>query len=144
MTAKPKTGDHWRTLAEARLFLRQHVPFFTTAIVSLVPREAPGLGTLGVTRDYVLHFDPEWLAAQGPYRTAALLLHEIAHPMRGHHRRLMETFGAELGNLGGDLAINPDVESICASVRAKITHGERAAEELAARWWAVPQGPRDA
>lgn len=98
------------TFAAARLLARRKRPYFTDALLSLMPHEMPGLGTLAVTKDFVLMWDPAQVAEWGVEFTASVLLHEIEHPLRNHHDR-MARIGAvgPVANLATDAEINDDL-----------------------------------
>lgn len=95
-------------LSAARLMARRNAPYFGAALFGLVPREAPGLGTVGVTATMVMMYDPATVEKWSTKEIAAVLVHEISHVLRGHHRRgaIGDAF---LWNVAGDLAINPDL-----------------------------------
>lgn len=98
-------------LAAARLLARQKRPYFTDALLALVPYEMHGLGTMAVTKDFVLMWDPATIKAWGVENTAGVLLHEIEHPLRSHHDR-MARIGAtnkQIANIATDAEINDDL-----------------------------------
>lgn len=105
-------------LSTARLIARSRAPYFSSALLNLLPEEAPGLGTIGVSHRYVLLWDPIWMRDQQPEEIATLLLHEIMHPLRDHHRRIDSltglTGGADITldrivkNVAADMEINDD------------------------------------
>lgn len=97
-------------LATARALLLSKCPYLARTLYSLIPREAPGLGTLGVTKGLVLLHDPEVVKALPIDELAGILAHECGHVLREHLKR------AELGNydhytfnVAGDMGINPDL-----------------------------------
>lgn len=109
-------------LSTARLKARQDSPYFASALLGLIPREAPGLGTLGVTEKMLLMWDPvaiqDWPLAE----LSATLEHEVMHVLRNHHARarrlgVIDDQGrpidpdlAKLWNLAGDAELNDDFE----------------------------------
>jgi predicted metal-dependent peptidase len=75
-------------LGTARLMVTEKEPYFTTAILSLIPRAMPGLGTLAVDDSMNLYYDPEtvnnaWTIPE----LAAVLSHEVEHVLRDHMGR---------------------------------------------------------
>lgn len=97
-------------LAAARLLACERMPYFRTAVLGLVPKELPGLGRFGVTKNGVLMWDADCLDRWTVEETGAVLIHEISHLLRGHADRC-ERMGAEhdLWNIAGDLEINDDL-----------------------------------
>jgi predicted metal-dependent peptidase len=89
-------------LATARMSIRKNFPYYSTIIYGLIPRMAPGYGTLGVTPGMVLIVDPTWYvgmeneiddAVKGLERKrmaddmrAGVLIHEAHHILRGLER----------------------------------------------------------
>ena len=107
-----KTGREW--LAACRLYARRNAPCMTAVLLSLVPREIPGLGTMGVTQDAKLVYDPDLRAAWTVKQGATALFHEAWHLLRRHHGRC-EQHGIKdpselvLWNHAGDAEINDDI-----------------------------------
>jgi len=106
------TGAAW--LSACRLYARRHAPCMTAVLLALVPREIPGLGTMGVTADGRLFYDPDlrgpWTVRQG----ATVLLHEAWHVLRRHAGRaeVARATGqteARLWNVAADAEINDDI-----------------------------------
>jgi predicted metal-dependent peptidase len=81
----------------------------SSALIALIPREWPGLGTLGVTKNSILLFDPEVLKKWAVPEIAGVLLHEVAHVLRLHHARFSGCTDHNLANIAQDLSINPDL-----------------------------------
>lgn len=103
-------------LAAARLAACERMPYFRAALLSLIPRESPGLGTFGVTAKHVLLWDPEVVKRWKVPEIAAVLVHEIGHVLRDHNRRARalgimvdSAWRARLFNLAGDCEINDDI-----------------------------------
>jgi len=99
-------------LAAARLAATRKMPYFAQALLSLAPREAPGLGTMAVTSRMVLMWDPAAVDGWTVQETATALLHEVGHVLRGHHGRCAAC-GADprLWNQAADMEINDDLEA---------------------------------
>lgn len=108
-------------LATARLAARQRYPYFSSALLNLIPREAPGLGTLGVTESMLLLWDPDAVARWSLEKLTGVLVHEVGHILRAHARRAkalgiigqdgrpLDPQLAKLWNVAGDLEINDDL-----------------------------------
>lgn len=125
MSANLTPLDH---IAIGRHVLRNKMPFLSTAALRLVPVAAPGLKTIGVSRDLVLMYDPE-IVMQHAQHMPGMLLHELGHVMGNHHARIsayvrkcghpVDARGnpttpegkqiAEVCNVAGDFTINPMV-----------------------------------
>lgn len=92
----------------ARLIVRKKSPYFRAAMLGLVAKEVPGMGTIGVTASSLLMYDPAWIVKFTPDEVAGLLAHEVMH--------LVQKAGARRGareherwNIACDLAINPSL-----------------------------------
>lgn len=96
--------------AAARLLVREKAPYVQAALFGLVVKEAPGLGTFGVTANGILMIDYEAVRPWSVEETAAALFHEVWHVLRDHHGR-GQACGANptLFNYAGDAEINDDL-----------------------------------
>lgn len=74
-------------LAAGRLVACNKMPYFRTVIMSLIPRETPGLGTFGVTERHVLLWDPAVVERWTVEEIAGVMLHEIGHVLKDHTKR---------------------------------------------------------
>ncbi len=97
-------------IAAARMKAKTYMPYFIAALLKLVPREQPGLGTVAVTDRAVLLYDPMILTYWTVDETAVALIHEIMHLLRDHSPRCTR-MGAEpkLWNIAADMEINDDI-----------------------------------
>lgn len=97
-------------LATARFAARQRFPYFTTALLSLIPKDAPDLGTVAVTADFQLLVDWKAFATWPLDEAVASLVHEVSHVLRDHHARC-KAMGADpkLWNKAADAEINDDL-----------------------------------
>ena len=98
-------------LAQARLRACQRWPFASHAILSMVPVERPGFGTLSVDQHWRLYFDESALAEMGTEEAAGVILHELDHLLKRHHKRGKFMVGEDasrwdLWNFATDAAIN--------------------------------------
>lgn len=110
-------------LAVARLKARQDSPYFAAALLNLIPKEAPGLGTVGVTDRMVMMYDPAAIDAWPLDELAATLEHEVMHVLRNHHMRakrlgVLDDKGkpvdpelSRIWNAAADCELNDDFES---------------------------------
>jgi predicted metal-dependent peptidase len=108
-------------LATARLTARRLYPYFSAALLNLIPREAPGLGTLGVTENMVLLWDPEAVSGWSQAQLVGVLVHEVGHVLRAHAQRAraigvvgqdgrpVDQALARVWNLAADCEINDDL-----------------------------------
>lgn len=103
-----KTPREW--FAAGRIMATHKLPYFSSAVMGLVPYELPKLGTLGVTQRGVLYWDPELSKKWTVEHLAWVLLHEAGHYLRDHATR-EKACGAEhtLWNIAGDAEINDDL-----------------------------------
>lgn len=109
-----------QALAVARAVACERMPYFRAGIVDLVPREAPGLGTMALTAGSILMVDPDVLKAWSPNQAAAVLIHEYMHSFLKHSERfkklvLSGTLASTaedqaLWNQMADAEINDDLE----------------------------------
>jgi len=104
-------------LSAARAKAYEHMPYFSVGIQSLVPKEFPGLGTLGVTEQSVLMVDSEALGQWTAPEAGGVVLHEYMHIFLRHSERFreMERKGiatledARLWNVAADCEINDNL-----------------------------------
>lgn len=102
-------------IAAARIRAAHRQPFWASALFAMVPVAAPGLGTMAVDRYWRLYIDPTQALLWGVHGCEAVLLHEVAHLVRGHAQRA-EAAGvtsetALMWNIATDMAINDDLEN---------------------------------
>src|SRR5687767_12486234 len=100
------------------------MPYFRTGIQSLVPKEVPGLGTMGVTDGNVLLVDYDVLGKLTAPEAATLILHEYMHRYLQHAERFEKLVKAGVlsrtpedmkdWNVAGDAEINDNlIEANC-------------------------------
>ena len=97
-----------RLLSAGRLIARKKVPYFRALILKLVPRIAPGLGTVAVTDRGVFLYDPAAVVQWKPDEVAGALVHEVMHILDRHAPRRKER-DPKKWNCACDRAINPGV-----------------------------------
>ena len=93
-------------LAKARIAACRLWPAATSAILSLVPVERRGLGTLAVDKHWRLYFDPEYLATVDDQTAAVIVLHEVSHLLLRHHERGGNATDWKLWNVATDCSVN--------------------------------------
>lgn len=99
--------------AAVRLRAARQQPYLAAALFALVPVPAPGQGTFAVDRWWRVYLDMDTARGWGAAGSAAVLVHEAHHVLRGHHARATRLGVAageqRLWNLAGDAAINDDL-----------------------------------
>ncbi len=98
-------------LAAARSQIKMKSPYYRSALYRVRWVEQPGMGTLGMTANGIIFYDPAFVDTLTTAELAAAVVHELYHWLRDHHGR-----GKALGNdhqlwnMAGDLEINDDLE----------------------------------
>jgi predicted metal-dependent peptidase len=101
---------HWQAkLSAAQLRIFRRWKYFRAAVVTLRTVETPGLGTIGVTKNWVLMVDPKVVDEWETGKLVGVLLHEVSHPLRGHFDRAKAIGAGKDFNIDADLEINPDI-----------------------------------
>lgn len=62
---------------------------------------------------WVMRYNPEWVEKFDVYQIAAVIVHEVSHVLRKHHKRfqhLKDALDLILANIAMDMAINPDLK----------------------------------
>lgn len=108
-----------QAIAVARAVAVEAMPYFQKGILQLVPREAPGLGTLAVTPQSILLVDFDAIRSWTPNQAGAVMLHEYMHIFSNHDERTRKLIAAgvlsdtpedhKLANRMGDAEINDDL-----------------------------------
>ncbi len=116
LTRTPSTPEWSKLSVIDRMAAARHkaltvAPYFAAVIYAFMPREAKGLGTIGVSAGSVLLYDPEWVAQWSPGQLAGLMVHEALHLVANHAGRC-GTRCKSCWNLAGDLWINPQVKAM--------------------------------
>jgi len=123
-------------LATARARAVEEMPYFKAGVYELVPREMPGLGTLAVTDQGFLLYDPEAMANWTPEEAGNVILHEYMHIWLKHRERYEKlvklgilTRSPEdmyLSNKCADAEINDNFEE----AKKPLPHGPRGEEPI--------------
>jgi predicted metal-dependent peptidase len=101
----------YEILTAGRLLAKTKAPYFRALLLSYVLREAPGLGTVGVTKNRIMLWDPAFVADLKPEEMAGVWIHECLHSLNRHpHRKGARDMG--LFALACDLSINPAVREM--------------------------------
>lgn len=96
----------------ARLKAIKRHPYFTSVYFALIPIEK-AIGTLAVDKQWRCYYDPEKIKEWGVEKTSTILLHEIGHLLRDHHKRVknkgIKDNEFKIANICEDLEINDDI-----------------------------------
>lgn len=99
-------------LAHGRVRTFEYAPYLAHFIYSLKQQEVRNTGTCGVSRDGVLHWDPEFVQSLDADTLAYVIMHESLHLIFRHHARAVEAYGEHPDqtqqfamNVAGDLVI---------------------------------------
>jgi predicted metal-dependent peptidase len=103
-------------LAKARYAACQKWPFASQAILSMVPVARPGMGTLAVDQHWRIYYDEAALAKMSVEVAAGVILHEVDHLLKRHHKRAANIVSDSpdcwrAWNLATDAAINEALRS---------------------------------
>lgn len=109
-----------QAMSVARRVVTDRMPYFAGGILSLVPRERVGHGSMSVSSQNILTYDPEVLRSWTPAEGGTVVLHEYLHRFLNHADRLKKlvslgilTLSAddqELWNRAADCEINDNLE----------------------------------
>jgi predicted metal-dependent peptidase len=84
-----------RKLSEARLLAAKKMPYMTHAIMSLIPVEKPGLGTMAVDEYSRMYFDPAFIESRELKNLGFVVLHETIHVWSRHGKRCERLIGKQ-------------------------------------------------
>ena len=99
-------------LSTGRHISSKLLPYFGTAIRSLVPVVTRGMGTMSVSDDGRLFYDPEFVNAENIHVVTFAVAHETMHVIFKHNKQTLklgigyDTQLAEIANFGQDFVIN--------------------------------------
>jgi predicted metal-dependent peptidase len=104
-------------LAEARIFAARKMPYMTHQVMSLLPVERSGLGTMAVDEYCRLYFDPAFVESRDLNHLAFVVLHEAIHVWGRHAKRALRLLGEkpardrlEIWRKAVDAAVNDVLE----------------------------------
>ncbi len=109
------TGEGYRKIAAARLKAAHVRPYLAAALFSLQFVEKPGLqkitlGPIATDEHWRCYYDPDTISGWPIDETFGVLIHEVAHLLRGHADRCKAGGFHPIGfNIAGDLEINDDL-----------------------------------
>ena len=117
-------------LAQARLRACRHWPFASHAILSMVPVVRPGSGTLSVDQHWRLYYDEAVLQQIGIEQSAGMILHEMDHLLKRHHKRGKFLVGNDSSkwdtwNYATDASINSDLRAQSIPLPDEVVYPER-------------------
>lgn len=114
MQSSLPTSDQSTLLAEWRAIALERWPYMASLLLSLSPRNAPGLGTFAVDDAHRLYVDFDAVVGDGSQFCAEALMHECGH-LWGEHKVLADEIEQARGevdrrvmNIGADASINDD------------------------------------
>jgi predicted metal-dependent peptidase len=88
-------------------------PYFSHAVFSLVLIEADDCPTMGVDQWGRLYYNPKWVRRYSIEEITVILLHELGHKLREHHKRAHALGVTEatfkIANIAQDAEINDDL-----------------------------------
>ncbi len=104
-------------ISTARLWASRHWPYFTQALLSLIPKEVPNgtfaamapQGTVAVTDRLMMLYEPQAIDRWSVEELGSALIHETMHVLRRHAGRCGSR-NRQLWNIAGDLEINDDLQ----------------------------------
>ncbi len=104
---------------EARLRTSRYMPYVYSHVVSLIPVERPGLGTMGVDPHMRIYYDPAVFDEYTMDEAAFIILHEDMHVLLRHHARFKAHIGENFSkaeqdrwNIAADLAVNQTLRDV--------------------------------
>jgi predicted metal-dependent peptidase len=85
-------------LAEARILAARKMPYLTHQVMTLIPVERPGLGTMAVDEYCRMYYDPAFLEGRDLKHLAFVVLHEAIHVWSRHAKRCVRLLGERPAN----------------------------------------------
>lgn len=104
-------------LSQGRKYAIKRAPY-CGMLYTLVPVQVAGIGTMGVSKELVLYYDPVWLLSDPEIDDYDIVggcyFHEAMHPSLNHLERIEElkvrmasNFSPDAANFAADYTINP-------------------------------------
>ncbi len=107
---------HRDKISAARGLARKRLPYFSSALFTLMPRALPGMmkkvgAGMGVTPRGIMYYDPDVVENEWDLEDIEFgILHEVGHFLREHSKRCEDNgYDAKMWNAAGDAAINDDL-----------------------------------
>lgn len=100
-------------LALIRFKATVQFPYFSSILFGLIPIEKKDdklIKTMAVDAQMRLYYNPDLLTKISEEEAVGVLIHEINHLLRDHHRR-GKSYDGRLFNVAGDMEINDDIIS---------------------------------
>ena len=76
------------------------MPYMTHQVMTLIPVERPGLGTMAVDEYCRLYFDPAFLEGRDLKHLAFVVLHEAIHVWSRHAKRALRLLARNRPTIG--------------------------------------------
>jgi predicted metal-dependent peptidase len=96
--------------AQGRRFAIKRAPYLSM-LYKLVPVQVAGLGTMGVSAELVVYYDPEWLLTDPEIDdydiVGGIICHEAMHPSLNHLARIAVLADKSTAGICADYTINP-------------------------------------
>ena len=83
----------YQKLAEASILASRRMPYMTHQVMTLIPVERRGFGTMAVDEYCRLYFDPAFLESRDLKHLAFVVLHEAIHVWSRHGKRCVCLLG---------------------------------------------------
>lgn len=96
-------------LAAGRMLACQKFPYLAKSIRAMIPVPSTGVATMGVSKTWVLYYNPETISSWSATEVAAVLMHEVTHLLRKHWARFAGR-NHMLANIATDMEINDDLQ----------------------------------
>lgn len=109
-----------QAMAAGRARAAEVMPYFGAGVLSMVPREVPGHGTMSISTSSILSYDPDFARRMSANESAAVHLHEYLHIFLKHAERakkladlgmIVSLDDAKLWNQAADCEINDDLQA---------------------------------
>ena len=100
-------------LALVRFKAAVQFPYFSSILFALIPiekKDDPNMPTMAVDKHMRLYYNPDLLTKVTEEEAVGILIHEINHLLRDHHKRGIH-YNGYLFNIAGDMEINDDIIS---------------------------------
>ncbi len=93
---------------QARFQAMRLRPYLTTALMNLILIESEMVETMAVDAKWRCYYNPAFVEERSIQELAVILLHEVYHLLRDHHRR-MTCYPYEIAGLATDMAVNNEL-----------------------------------
>ena len=119
------SGDVAAKLHAARLWIMTQRPYYSRALFAcpLIPADDRPTMAISMDRKWRIYVNEGFVESRSVEQTAAVLIHELNHALRGHAERGRHTAAPEhrvIWNVACDLEINDDLEDDCLDIEDMI------------------------